>query len=136
MGDEQPVHAGQQDRDDAPDPKGPVSSSPQWVWTTGITLLIALCCVGAYLGSRNTSTSEDLDHDAKRVCEDFVKKRLKAPSTADFSAEEVTSDGDMYTVQGDVDAQNSFGAQLRSHFTCAVRSEGDQWKLQSITGLT
>jgi hypothetical protein len=38
-------------------------------------------------------------------------------------------------VTGAVDAQNSFGAMIRSNFTCSVRLDGDTWYLTSLTGL-
>jgi hypothetical protein len=64
---------------------------------------------------------------AKRAtasCEGFVKERLKAPSTAKFSNEVTGVNGRLYTVTGDVDAQNSFGAMLRSKYNCLVTKDG------------
>lgn len=54
-------------------------------------------------------------NDAK----DEVEKRLKAPSTAKFCKEyeaEILRDGNTWTVEGWVDAENSFGAMLRNKF--------------------
>jgi cytochrome c biogenesis protein ResB len=64
---------------------------------------------------------------AKRAtanCEGFVKVRLKAPSTAKFSNEATSVNGRLYTVTGDVDAQNSFGAMLRNRYSCFVTKDG------------
>lgn len=61
---------------------------------------------------------------AVAACEGEVKARLKAPSTARFSSGVSGSDGD-YTVAGQVDAENSFGATVRSTYTCAVAVRGD-----------
>lgn len=72
---------------------------------------------------------------AKRACEGFVRDQLKAPATADFSSEDVTANSPLYTVTGAVDAENSFGAKLRSRFTCVVYDDGTAWRLQSLTGL-
>jgi hypothetical protein len=48
------------------------------------------------------------------ICKDFIKDRLKAPSTADFpSIREINifeTGTNKYIVKGYVDAQNSFGA--------------------------
>lgn len=108
--------------------------APQWVWTLGAFLVLALCVGGAYLAGRDTSTPEDLPRDAKRVCqEDFVPKRLKAPKTAEFSGVTVTESGGVYTVTGSVDSQNGFGALIRSSFTCKVRESGDNWVLDSAS---
>jgi hypothetical protein len=73
------------------------------------------------------------------MCEQFIEDRLKSPSSADFqnSTQYVTTGiGDEYTVRGYVDAENSFGASLRSDWTCALRDNGDEtWNLVSLTGL-
>lgn len=107
--------------------------STTWI-AVGIVAVIALCGVGlAVRGNRPDPNAKD--RDAKRVCQDFVKKRLKAPATAEFSGLLVDVADPEYTVTGDVDAENSFGANLRAHFTCTVRDAGDQWSLVSVTGL-
>ena len=56
-----------------------------------------------------------------------VEARLKAPSTAKYPWYEsryVQQDGDIFTVTAYVDAQNSFGAQLRQHFCCKLKKIG------------
>lgn len=60
-------------------------------------------------------------------CEDQVKARLKAPSTAKFDNEEATGSG-TWTVTGTVDSENSFGAMLRADFQCTVIVEGETIK--------
>lgn len=66
--------------------------------------------------------------DATVVCKKFVKKRIKTPATADFGGFESDNKdiapGMSYTVSAYVDAQNSFGANVRNDFTCKVRYEG------------
>lgn len=105
-------------------------------WAIGIVAavvaVVALCVWRT--NSKSEPTSEDLRADAKRACqEDFIPKRLKAPATAEFSSVVVTSDGGSYKVAGSVDSQNSFGAQIRSSFTCVMHSTGDTWVLDSAT---
>lgn len=78
--------------------------------------------------------SGDRGYSAEYYCKEFVKDRLKAPSTADFAVSH-TGVGPQYHVSGTVDAENSFGAKIRSDFTCVVRDEGDSWRLVSLTGL-
>lgn len=93
----------------------------------GIVVLVV-----SFAGNGTDDAPADPSGDAKRVCvEEFVPKRLKAPSTAEFSGVTVASSGEVYTVTGSVDAQNSFGAMIRSSFTCVVRDAGSQWVLQS-----
>ena len=72
----------------------------------------------------------------------FVKKYLKAPKTADFGSwsEQRPDDcvtelgGDKFKCSGWVDAQNSFGAMLRTRFICVVRYHrySKDWELISM----
>lgn len=70
------------------------------------------------------------------ICQDFVKDRLKSPSTAEFpSSRNVNifeTGTNKYMIKGYVDAQNSFGAQLRTQYECEVQLDGETWKLQHI----
>ncbi|WP_395704996.1 DUF2510 domain-containing protein [Rhodococcus ruber] len=54
------------------------------------------------------------------TCEKQVRAQLKAPSTAEFTdvRTERKSDKRYVVTTGAVDSQNSFGAQIRTHFTC------------------
>jgi hypothetical protein len=70
------------------------------------------------------------------MCQEFVKDQLKAPATADFpymtnSDVSVVSTGEgRYSVAGYVDAENSFGATLRTRYRCSVYwAGGDTWRL-------
>lgn len=66
-----------------------------------------------------------IDHvSAKMACEDAMRAKLKAPSTAEFSGAQTALADGVWTVDGHVDAQNSFGAQLRSRYTCSVMFNG------------
>jgi hypothetical protein len=73
--------------------------------------------------SSSTATNKML---AYSYAEDFVKKRLKSPSTAEFpglfeKAEHITELGnDEYLISSWVDSQNGFGAMLRSNFSCKI----------------
>lgn len=81
------------------------------------------CSVATGAGDANKAT-------AIGACEKSIKNQLKAPSTADFSNERATKSGSSaYEVDGDVDAENSFGAKLRdSWFGHAwTRNGGDTW---------
>lgn len=62
----------------------------------------------------------------REVCLDAVRGKLKAPSSARFEDREVPMlSGGQWNWVSYVDAQNSFGAQIRSNFTCEVF--GDSW---------
>jgi len=84
---------------------------------------------------------EDLDFGAFDVCTQFVKERLKAPATASFrnyfeddGEVQVSGVGDgPYTVISSVDAENGFGANIRTGFVCEVRHTGDgNWRLVNL----
>lgn len=75
------------------------------------------------------------------VCKDFVKRRLKSPSTAKFRNPH-QDDGEVvitrsgngpFTIQSTVDAENSFGAKPRSTFICIVTLNGDTWHLDALS---
>lgn len=100
-----------------------------WLLAALVVLCTGAVVVGAFTSDEGTS---DPSGDAKRVCqEEFLPKRLKAPATAKFTGVTVSSSGEVYTVIGSVDSENSFGALVRASFSCVVRAEGDQWILQS-----
>ncbi len=66
--------------------------------------------------------------DAYRSCERAVETQLVSPGTAEFSGatgSDIAEADGLFTVVGHVDSQNSFGASLRSNFTCQVRETAD-----------
>ncbi|MDE1151045.1 MAG: hypothetical protein PW788_00790 [Micavibrio sp.] len=71
------------------------------------------------------------------LCKQRVKDVLKAPSTADFPFFDLAVFGgyNTATLNSYVDAQNSFGAKIRTRFTCKVQHMGDDpdkienWKI-------
>lgn len=101
-----------------------------------LILLVVLCVLAA--GSFSSGGKSGPDKMSAFVMSQlFVKKQLKAPSTADFPTynESFVTDlgGGKFRVSAYVDAQNSFGAQVRSNFTCVLKSsDGDTWNLESI----
>ena len=104
-------------------------------WAIGIG--VALVAAAVFIATRNvhtTPTPDELKADAANACEKtFIADRLKAPSTAKYTNVRTSESGGTYTVMGYVDAQNSFGAQIRSNFTCIVHSSGDQWVLDNAS---
>ena len=88
------------------------------------------------------SNPEVMQLSAFNVCKDFVRDRLKSPGSASFrnffegdGEVSVTGAGDgPFVVRSSVDSENSFGASLRTSFTCEVRrAGGDNWRLVDIT---
>lgn len=71
------------------------------------------------------------------MSQEFVKGQLKAPSTAEFPWYEESFVEDLgegrFRVTAYVDAQNTFGAMIRSQYTCVLTSaDGEKWILESI----
>ena len=74
-----------------------------------------------------TDPSQALETEAWHVAMRFVEKRLKAPSTAKFpnqwdnGVEIKRTDNSTFCVSAFVDAENSFGAKIRQHWSVTVR---------------
>lgn len=74
------------------------------------------------------------------ISRQFAKKALKSPSTAEFPFEDVYvyDNGDTITVIAPVDAQNSFGAMLRTRYICQMKYLGGKtyeisnWQLLGV----
>lgn len=72
------------------------------------------------------------------MAKEFVEKVLKAPTTASFpwgtSDSQITNIGDCtYLVRSYVDAENSFGAKIRTKYTVKVKYIGnDKWSALDI----
>mgnify|MGYP003591150311 CR=1 FL=1 len=88
------------------------------------------------------SPGDDESLTALLICQDRVKDRLKSPTSAEFASHrdskvlKPSSDKQRYSVLSHVDAQNSFGAKIRSRFICEIEWEGQKksqlyanWKL-------
>ena len=79
----------------------------------------------------------ELELAAHVMCQTFVKRRLKSPSTADFPggvAGTITERGTI-VVTSHVDSQNSFGAMIRTNYVCEVRPQdpkGKNWTLVDL----
>jgi hypothetical protein len=74
-------------------------------------------------------------------CHQFVEQQLRAPSSADFprvGEHQVTDVGEQrWRVSSYVDAENSFGASLRTAWTCDISYDeaAGVWTLESLSGL-
>lgn len=77
-----------------------------------LVFLIVSCQGGGHVGSRKVK--------AWTCAQTIVKDNLKSPSSAEFCSindATIENSGDKYTISGYVDADNSFGASIRSEFT-------------------
>jgi hypothetical protein len=116
---------------------------------TGCAVFIVLALIGLVFGGiadSNKNSAERaaqaaadslsrLEFDARYTCQEFVKKRLRAPSTAKFSevrAWQVKDKPGHWSAAGQVDAHNAFGAMIRNPFGCDMRLDGDNWHLLNL----
>lgn len=100
-------------------------------------------------GSTNSSQKNASDADtsmAKVMCDSFMEKRLKAPGSAEFAgpfdgvkANHLGFENGIHTYEmvSYVDAQNSFGAKLRTKFYCKISNVpgSDSWSLIDLKTL-
>lgn len=131
---------------DRPWEKKPDQPAGDAAESTGSTIrswlpVAALVVLGVYglsqCGASDGSSSDDgpASYEAVAACEEFVERRLKAPSTAEFDTD-ATGSGNLWTVTGTVHSENGFGGTVRNTFTCDVRYSGGEWVLEDLSGLT
>lgn len=119
------------------------------VTVIAVVVLLAVIgkCAGDGGGHTRTKSPPKVERPSKVsawiMSQEFVKQNLKSPSTADFgsvfgdfqSYEDVVTvlhDG-RFVVKAWVDAENAFGATLRSRFTCVIEHVGnDRWRLVNL----
>ena len=96
----------------------------------GVSILLAIIAIkseppDAWKNRDNTIT-------AYFMMQEFVKKNLKSPSTAQFpDYKEITINKNnfVYSVSGYVDAQNSFGAIMRTYYSGKIEQVSkDNWR--------
>jgi hypothetical protein len=81
-------------------------------------------------GGGGSSYDPDNEYEAIAQCESRIERLLKAPSTAEFNSTAVRAVG--WRVTGAVDAENSFGAMIRSSYECAVTINSDGTATTSV----
>lgn len=106
----------------------------------GIAILMFAVVALSTSGDKDTSKPAPPpkpEHDsisAFVMSQNFTKKQLKAPSTAKFPRYSEGRVADLgngeYRVSSYVDAQNAFGAMIRTNYICKVKYVGnDKWQL-------
>lgn len=114
-------------------------------WGCVVLILLIVVPVAFFTFAPNRSTGgasqpNNPNGDAIGACivaEKFVRERLRSPSTAEFppgtSQCRTSHNGGVWTVRSYVDAQNAFGAMLRSDYVVVTRYNGnDNWSLVEI----
>ena len=114
----------------------------------GIIFLICFTtCVGMNIGGDSNKKNEkreintsDLSYYSKVMAKKFVKKVLKAPSTAKFPEEEIhigLNPDSTVIIKLAVDAQNSYGAMIRANYYLKMKWSNDyevpsNWQILDI----
>ena len=96
------------------------------LWAAGIIVVLILCGIAAFRSTNTGGPEDDRSNTAVAACEDSIRNQLKAPSTAKFSGERYTDNDPDWLVTGNVDAENGFGAMIRSGFSCTLTRNGDR----------
>lgn len=75
------------------------------------------------------STEKPKLQEAWIISQTYVKVVLKAPATAEFPYDNAggSIEENRYNINAYVDAQNSFGALLRSNYYCKMDYKGGNW---------
>lgn len=121
------------------------------VWSNSKRLAMFTDGATSWYGCGNTAGSAPSDQpfdcskvpaegstlEAGGMCREFVKNRLRAPATAKFAGlSDTTSvklDDGSFLVRSYVDAQNGFGALIRTYYRCQVRPiDRDNWGLIAL----
>src|ERR1022692_14119 len=107
--------------------------------------VIVLLGIIVSLMPKTEASRENTDDTAAYVmAKQFIRERLKAPGSAEFPSQ-VWNEGEVrktklenggYRVSAWVEAQNSFGAKLRTNWVCELKREsGDSWRVTGFCGL-
>ena len=111
-------------------PKQP--ASPGAVVFTIVFFFIIFLVFKCSCSQTDEQVSDNNEQNSKitalTAAQEEVKARLKSPSSADFpwGSDCVTKISDnTYVINSYVDSQNSFGAMLRTNFTCQITLTGN-----------
>ncbi|MFQ1017457.1 hypothetical protein [Gilliamella sp. BG7] len=104
--------------------------------------IILISLVGIALVGCGKKTCPDVVTDAWTQAQHIVKSRLKSPSTADFpypGKSGLIEIGELqgvchYYIEGDVDAQNSFGGIIRNRYSMNLKynTSTEKWVYENL----
>lgn len=132
----------------APERDPPTSTAGQRIKLTPgklgcLAVVVILFLIGLIVQLINPDFGQDTPEAAWVVTQSFVEKRLRSPTSASFPwydksfVQQLPDEGGKkrYRVSAYVDAQNAFGAKIRTRFTCTVRYIGGKdlvWHLENL----
>ncbi|WP_424216363.1 hypothetical protein ACN20G_29945 (plasmid) [Streptomyces sp. BI20] len=126
------------------EPKTPKVKRSKLITVGGPAVVVVLA--GAGFGTWYALSDDGDKPTSKQAishCEDYVRDKLKAPASAQFSPEDETGvyphtlgpDEWKYEINGYVDSQNGFGAMIRGNYRCLISTDGtggDSWDVKSL----
>lgn len=101
------------------------------VGVVSVILLLWSCVAGSASKPDEPPTMSEVRFMAIDTCHEAVTNQLKAPATAKFTNDEAKLAEGGWTVTGSVDSENSFGALIRSSYTCTARLDGDTMRARA-----
>lgn len=115
------------------------------LWIGGAVVVVAMVAVGVQAREERPAAAAPAeppvrhsDYMAHSMCERFVRRRLDTPSTAKFAPPRESTitheGGGTYVVRSHLDAQNLFGAMVRSRFVCTTtyQDSARTWHLDGL----
>lgn len=100
-------------------------------------IVTLMCCIGIMTSIVSGCGNKNNESDAWICAKHIVEEELKSPSTADFCSYPDASITDMgddrYKIEGYVDAENSFGAEIRTDFTVTLTLTKSGYKDESCS---
>ena len=108
--------------------------------------LISIACLALFMllaiGSTDDGPKTPGKIEAYVYHKYFIKNRLKSPSTAEFFSYDASRvskiNNSTFKIRGYVDAQNGFGAMIRTNYSIVVKNETGEvrdWVLVSLDGI-
>lgn len=94
--------------------------------------IVVLAIIATFLFSGCANSEEDMEFNAWVCAQDVVEQGLKSPSSADFcsyrEADVLDLGNNEYKISGWVDAQNGFGATIRTDFIVTLELTENGYK--------
>lgn len=98
----------------------------------GLPVLMFVGCSVLLVAGGDGSTRPPSNIPARNQCQDWVRDKLKAPATAEFTGTVGAPTSTGWSFTGQVDAENSFGGQVRAEWSCVIRSDGNLWRGSAV----
>ncbi len=102
-----------------------------------LIIIITIIFIGYKACNNNNSSTvetakpEEMQTEAYVIAKIFMEKNLKAPASANFPAFDyrfyASNETYQFIIKSYVDAQNIFGAQLRTYYLIQMKWNGKDW---------